>query len=488
MQTQNKSGGERPTGNRSNSRVLEQARIPIDQLRAEFRGQVFTPDEDGYEEARTLFYGGFNQRPTVIARPVNAAGVSEIVSLARDNGIELAVRSGGHSLAGHSLSDGGIVLDLHNLKSLQIDVERRTAWAEAGLTAGEYVTAAGAYGLTTGFGDTGSVGIGGITLGGGIGLLVRKYGLTIDDLLAAEVVTADGQILQVDKDNHPDLFWAIRGGGGNFGVATRFQFRLHPLDTIMGGMLILPATPEIIASFISLAEAASEDLSTIANIMPAPPMPFIPPESRGQLILLAIMVYAGDIDAGKRALKPFKTLTTPIADMLKPVRYPEMFPPEQPGFHPTAAGHTMFVNAIDQGASETIVGYLQSSDAAMRAAQLRVLGGAMERVPASDTAFAHRHARIMVNLGAFYNSPEEQAGRKAWISDFAAALDQGVYGAYVNFMDEGGEEQARAAYPGPTWKRLATIKAQYDPENLFRRNHNIPPAVNSPEYGSKYKV
>ena len=215
--------------------------------------------------------------------------------------------------------------------------KRRTAWAETGLTAGEYTTAAGAYGLATGFGDTGSVGIGGITLGGGVGYLVRKHGLTIDDLLAAEIVTADGQLLRVDAETHPDLFWAIRGGGGNFGVATRFQFRLHEVDTIVGGILILPATPDIIASFIAEAEAAPEELSTIANIMPAPPMPFVPAEHHGQLIIMALICYAGAIEAGERAIAPFRALATPIADMVRPMRYPEIYPPEQEDYHPVAS-------------------------------------------------------------------------------------------------------------------------------------------------------
>src|SRR5512145_2811448 len=229
--------------------------ISIPQLRSDFRGAVIAPGDAEYDRARTVFYGGIDRHPAVIIKPVDAEEVARIVSLARETGMELAVRSGGHSTAGHSVSEGGIVLDLSAMKDLQIDTKARTAWAETGLTAGEVTTAAAAHGLAVGFGDTGSVGIGGITLGGGVGYLVRKYGLTIDNLLAAEVVTADGQVLRVDAENHPDLFWAIRGGGGNFGVVTRFQYRLHPLETVLGGMLILPATPEIIRNFIAAADA-----------------------------------------------------------------------------------------------------------------------------------------------------------------------------------------------------------------------------------------
>ena len=239
---------------------------------------MIAPEDAGYDKARTVFYGGIDRRPAVIIRVADTDEISRVVSLAHETGLELAIRSGGHSTAGHSVSDGGIVLDLSNLRELQIDIEGRTAWAETGLTAGEYTTAAAVHGLATGFGDTGSVGIGGLTLGGGVGYLVRKYGLTIDSLLAADVVTADGQLLRVDAETHPDLFWAIRGGGGNFGVATRFQFRMHRLDSVVGGLLVLPATPDVIASFIAEAESAPDELSTIANVMPAPPMPFLPQE------------------------------------------------------------------------------------------------------------------------------------------------------------------------------------------------------------------
>ena len=301
----------------------------VRRLRAAVDGRIITPGTAAYDQVRTVFYGGFDRRPAVIVRPTDASDVSQVVSLARETGLELAVRSGGHSLAGHSTTDGGIVLDLADMNALDIDPEQRTAWAQTGLTAGAYTTAAGAHGLATGFGDTGSVGIGGITLGGGIGYLVRKHGLTIDSLLAAEVVTADGRLLHVDDQSHPELFWAIRGGGGNFGVATRFQFRLHEVSTIVGGLLLLPATPAVIAAFIAAAEAAPEELSTIANIMPAPPLPFVPAEQHGKLVVMAMLAYAGDTEAGERAVAPFRALAAPIADLVKPMPYPAIFPPER---------------------------------------------------------------------------------------------------------------------------------------------------------------
>ncbi len=449
--------------------------LSIPDLRAAIRGRVITPQDADYDAARSIMYVEGDPRPAAIARVADAADVARVIDIARESGIELAVRSGGHSSAGHSTTDGGLVLDVRDLKTLEIDVDGRTAWVGAGLTAAEVTTAAAAHGLAVGFGDTGSVGVAGITLGGGIGYLVRKHGLTIDSLLAAEIVTADGRILLVDAHSHPDLFWAIRGGGGNFGVATRFRFRLYPLESFVGGMLVLPATADTVAGFIAAAEAAPEELSTIANIMPAPPMPFLPDDVHGQLVILGMIAWAGDVAAGERAIAPFRALAEPLADMVRPSPYPEMYPPEDPDYHPTAAARTMFVDAVDRDVAATIIRYLVSSDASMRVAQLRVLGGAMARVPADATAFAHRASRIMVALAAFYEGADDRVVKEAWVEDFMAAIQQGDSGAYVNFLADEGEERIRAAYPGATWDRLAEIKGRYDPGNLFRLNQNIAP-------------
>ncbi len=451
----------------------------ISELRALFNGRVIAPDDPRYEQARTVFYGGIDRHPAAIVRVADAGDVSRLVSVAREAGIELAIRSGGHSNAGHSTTEGGIVLDLSAMKDLQINVQDKTAWAEAGLTAGEYVSATAAHGLTTGFGDTGTVGLGGITLGGGVGYLIRKYGLTIDNLLAAEVVTADGELLHVDDQNHPDLFWAIRGGGGNFGVATRFKFQLHEVDTIFGGMLCLPATADTIASFIAEAESAPDELSTIANVMTAPPMPFLPADVHGKPIIMAMLVYAGDVKNGERVIAPFRALAAPYADMIHLMPYPEMFPSEEGEYHPAAvvaAGRTMFIDHVNHSEAEMILNRLQSSTGSMAVTQLRVLGGAMSRVPADATAFAHRNSRIMVNLAALYENPDEKEIHEAWVTEFEVALRQSDNGAYVNFLADVDEAQVRAAYPNGTWERLAAIKARYDPDNFFHLNQNIPPA------------
>ena len=451
--------------------------IPIEQLRADVAGKVIPPGDPGYDEARTPFYGGVDRHPALVVKVANADDVARVIALARQTGLELAIRSGGHSTAWHSVTEGGIVLDLGDMHALDLDVEGRTAWVETGMTTGEYTAATAEHGLATGFGDTGSVGIGGITLGGGVGFLARKHGLTIDSLIAAEVVTADGERLLVDEDHDPDLFWAIRGGGGNFGVATRFRFRLHEVGTIVGGMLFLPAAPDVVASLMAEAAAAPDELSMIAAVMPAPPMPFIPEEVHGQLVVMVMMAYAGDVETGERVVAPFRSLGTPLADMVRPMSYPEMFLPEEEGFHPLAAFHTGFADTIGTTEAETILEHLQEPVGMMRVTQLRTLGGAIARVPVEATAFAHRNQPIMLNIASLYERPDQRGASQAWVDGLVDGLGQRGSAAYSNFVGDEGPQRVHAAYPGATWDRLAAIKAHYDPTNLFRMNQNIQPAA-----------
>jgi FAD/FMN-containing dehydrogenase len=449
-------------------------------LRATVRCPVITPWEPEYDAARRVRAGGFDLRPAAVVRVTDADDVAAAIAVGRETGAALAVRSGGHSGAGHGSVDGGIVIDLRGLSGLEIDPVTATAWAGAGLTAAEVTAAAAEHGLAVGFGDTGSVGIGGITLGGGIGYLVRKHGLTIDSLLAAEVVTADGLRLEVDEQHHPDLFWALRGGGGNFGVVTRFRYRLHPVEQVLGGMLVVPATAASVERFMAVCEAAPDELSVIANVMPCPPMPFVPEDRHGDLVIMAFVCYAGDPAEGERAVAPLRAVAEPIADLVRAIRYPEMYAPEgdqDGGEPPIAAARTLFLDHVDAAMAGAIVAALEASDASMRAVQLRVLGGAMASVPAEATAFAHRASRVMGVVVAFADGPEDAANRARWVDDLVAAMDQGDPGAYVNFLGDEGAERVRAAYPPATWQRLAAVKARYDPTNLLRRNQNIPPAA-----------
>jgi FAD/FMN-containing dehydrogenase len=459
---------------------------PIRELRETIAGRVIEPGDPDYDAVRKVMMGGIDRRPTAVVRVANVDDVRAVIGLAAGNGVELAVRSGGHSAKGDSTTDGGIVLDLHDLRSIEIDPTEKTAWAETGLTAAEVSRAANEHGLAIGFGDTGSVGIGGITTGGGIGYLGRKHGLTIDNVLAADVVTADGQLLRADPESNPDLFWAIRGGGGNFGVVTRFQYRLVDLPQIVGGMLFLPATAETIERFVALADEAPEELSTIANVMPCPPMPMVDEAWHGKLVIFGLMCYSGPADAGQAALQPFRDLAklggldAPIADLVRPMTYPEMFPPEDPDYHPLAVSKNLLIDAVDRTTAETMMRFLEALDAPMRVAQIRVMGGAIGRVPWDATAFAHRGWKVMVNVAAFYEDEADRVRKHAWMDEFVDAIraSAGATGkcAYVNFVGDEGEARLHDIYPDETWMRLRQIKRRYDPNNLFRLNQNIPPA------------
>ena len=438
-------------------------------------GHVITPDDPDYDTSRAVFYGGIDKRPAAVVRVADADDVTRVIAAARDGGYELAIRSGGHSIVGHSTTDAGLVIDLRDMSRIEIGADARTAWIETGATARQVTEALSPHGVAIGFGDSGSVGVGGITLGGGIGFLVRKFGMTIDSVLAAEVVTADGRHRRVDATREPELFWALRGGGGNFGVVTRLQFRLSPLPKFTGGILILPATPETIAGFAAASLSAPDELTTIGNVMRAPPLPFLDAAVHGQLVIFAFIAFAGDDAAAGQAIAPFRSLATPLADMVKPTPYVSMYPPEDPNHRPTAVSRTMFVNSIDAEAARTIHNHLSRPGTGMRAVQLRALGGAMARVPADATAYAHRSKPMLVNVAAFYQGDADREVQRAWVAELANVIQPRDNGAYVGFLSDDGHTRIRSAYPDGTWDRLARVKAMYDPTNLFRLNQNVLP-------------
>ncbi|MFE6970298.1 FAD-binding oxidoreductase [Isoptericola sp. NPDC057653] len=440
---------------------------------------VVAPPDDGYAAARAIEPGGVEHRPAAIVRPTDTAAVAAAVRFARDAGAEVSVRSGGHSVYGLGTGDGALTLDLRGLDGLELDVEGHTAWAGGGITAGAYSVAAGEHGLATPFGDTGTVGVGGITLGGGVGLLSRSLGMTIDSLLGAEVVTADGEVVRTDAENEPDLFWALRGGGGNFGVVTRFRFALHEVSQVVGGVLLLPATPESVAGVLAAADAAPAGLTAIVMVMPAPPMPMIPAEWHGRLVVMANVCWSGAPEAADAALAPLRDVAAraggALLDGVRPASYPSLLEAGPAGGPAVATGRTFFADGVDEAAAAHLLGELQASDAMMRAAQLRVLGGAVADVPADATAYAHRQARLVGNVAAVAPDAATARGYTPWVDALADRLRQ-ADGAYVNFTLDGGLDTARAAYPGATWDRLRDVKRRYDPQNLFRGNVNVPPA------------
>lgn len=444
-------------------------------LQARLLGTLIQPGDEEYEMARRVHIMNHDRQPALIVRAADAADVIRGVEFARARDLPLAVRSGGHSVPGYSTVDGGVVVDLSQMKGLSIDPARRTAWVQPGVTSADLFQAAEPYGLGLSTGDTASVGIGGLTLGGGIGWMVRTYGLTIDSLLSVELVTADGRIIVASEDQHADLFWALRGGGGNFGIATGFEFRLNPVGTILGGALLLPATPEVLRGYADYTPNAPDELTTISFLMHVPPVAPFPEAIHGQLALMVGICYVGDIEAGQKAVEPLRALATPLADLTGPMPYSGMFALTEMGAHPHPASlRSGYMPELSDEAIEIILDQFTSKPAPFAMVNLRGLGGAMSRVPGDATAFAHRDKSIFMAI--IHISAEE--ADTAWTLELWEKLRPYTSGVYVNFLDDEGEDRIREAYPQKTYERLALVKKQYDPTNVFKLNQNIRPALN----------
>ena len=450
-------------------------------VRPRVQGAVIEPHDRTYEQARTVWNRAIDRRPALVVRCADAADVACAVIVARAQGLPVAIRSGGHSLAGHSTCDGGLVIDLSAMKAIGIDPVRQIARIEPGLTWGEVAGEAQQYGLALTSGDTATVGVGGLTLGGGIGWMVRKHGLTIDNLRSVDLVTADGQVVTASAEVNADLFWGLRGGGGNFGVATAFEFQLHPAGLILGGAVFYEAgeASEILRSYARHAAAAPDELTTMALLMPAPPAPFIPPERQGEPILAIAVCYAGDLAEGERVVAPLRRLGTPIADVVGPMPYSAMFALTTDGEVRGNQHHvrSLFLETLDEGVLETIVAQAHAIMSPGTIVQLRILGGAMGRMPADATAFAHRDKPAMLTVIHYGPAGADEAAclrsrtERVW-----QALRPYAAGVYVNFLGDEGEERIRAAYPPATYARLVALKDRYDPENLFRLNQNVMPS------------
>ena len=448
----------------------------LDAFASSLRGRLVRPSDADYDAVAGIWNTAFQGRPAAIVRVADAGDVAATIAYACRNDLEIAVRSGGHSLAGHSTGDGVMVVDMRDLRGLHIDLEAGTAWAGVGLTAGEVTNALAEHGMAVPFGDTASVGIGGITLGGGIGYLARKYGLTIDSLVAAEVVTADGEVRMASATENADLFWALRGGGGNFGIVTRFCYRMSPVGQVLGGAIVLPATRDVLRSLVPIASSAPDELTVIAELMPAPAVPGIPEEHVGKPSMVLLFVYAGDPKDGEAAIAPFRAVATPYAELVIPMPYPGIYEfsreAETPG---PSTVRSVFMDVLDDATVDAILSAFASSpDGTM--VQLRVFGGAMGRVPADATAFAHRSSAVMVAVINMFVDPASADAAVAWNRSLHAALEPKATGAYVNFLEDEGDARIRAAYPAATYDRLAAVKRRYDRYNVFRRNQNVRPS------------
>ena len=451
-------------------------RADIDAFRARLTGVAITPGHDDYDEARRVADITRDARPGLIVRVVTAADVAESVRFAQDAGMRIAVRSGGHSVAGFSAASDTLTIDVTRMKGITIDPERRTARVQSGVTSGDLAGPAAAHGLALTTGDASSVGLGGLVTGGGIGWMVRKYGLTIDNLLSAEVVTADGQIVRASADEHAELFWAIRGGGGNFGVITEFEFRLAPVAQVLGGAIFLPATRDVIRGYLEWAAAAPEDMTTIAQLMRVPPAPFVPAERVGEMTLLVMPCWTGDIEEGQRELAKLRALAEPIAEMVAPFPYPVMYQFTEEATKPHGADiRSMFTNAISDSHIDAMIDAIGRGTATVNMVQIRGLGGAMARVEAGATAFAHRDKQYMVSVLALWaDAAEDAAPHRAWTRGLWEQIRGAAEGVYVNFLAE-EPERLLEAYPQATYDRLARVKRAWDRDNVFALNHNIRP-------------
>ena len=447
-------------------------------LARQLRGELLLPNDPGYDDARRGYNSVHDRRPAVIVRPADGDDVARALEFASSAGLEIAVRSGGHSLAGYGATEGGVLIDLSAMHAIHIDPAARVAWVEAGTTAGQLTATSGAHGLVVPFGDSPTAGVGGITLGGGVGWLSRKLGLTIDSLASVEIVTADGQLVTADKQTRQDLFWAVRGGGGNFGVVTRFRYRLHPIGTVLGGALFLPATHEVIRGVIDLADAAPDELTTISLITRIPPLSIVPPEMHGQLAVLITLVWCGELDEGERFVDRFRALAPPIADLLHPRPYPEMYEliPEAPQSVANIT-YSFAADELDDAAIGSILQQLEESNLpstqALAAVELRVLGGAISRIPIDATAFAHRQRKLLCSVVAAGFAEADSDRHRRWVRSLSGAIRYLAKGAYLNFLDAADEPRLHETYPDSTYRRLVEVKRRYDPTNLFHRNLNI---------------
>jgi FAD/FMN-containing dehydrogenase len=462
-----------PTFTRNDSSASEQ----LEALRAQLTGELVTAESKQYDELRQVKEITVDRRPLALVRAADEQDVAAAVCFARDHGHPLAVRSGGHSLARLSMIDDAIVVDLSAMKRVSIDPQARIARVQAGATSGDLAGPAHDFGLALSTGDTSTVGMGGLTTGGGIGFMARKYGLAIDNLLSARVVTADGDIVTASASEHPDLLWAIRGGGGNFGVVTEFEYRLAPVSQILGGELMLPASREVIRGYLDYSASAPDDLTTIANLMHAPPFPHVPSDRVGELVLSILVSWTGSVEDGERALAPLRALATPVVDTVSPIPYPRIysFTAHQEVRHAWSIRST-FADELSDAALDSALEAMEHATSPYSIIQFRGLGGAMARVTPVETAFAHRDRRYFVAIIGVWLDPTEDAdAHRAWVESIWRQVRPEGSGVYVNFLENEGEGRVRDAYPDATFARLAEIKRRYDPTNIFKFNQNIPP-------------
>ncbi len=453
-------------------------------LAAGFGGDILAPDSERYDETRRIWNAMVDRRPGLILRCADGADVIRAVDLAREHGLLVSVRGVGHNIAGSSVCDGGLMIDLSAMKSVRIDPEERVAHVEPGVTLGEFDGAAQEFGLATPTGINSTTGIAGLTLGGGFGWLSRKHGLTIDNLLAVDLVTADGVLVRASEEVNPDLFWGLRGGGGNFGIVTSFEFRLHEVGPeVLAGLIVHPGedSARVLRAYRDFTGQAPDELTVWAVLRQAPPLPFLPERVHGRNVVILAAMYAGDPEAGERALAPLRAVGEPYADVIGPHVYREWQAAFDPllseGFRNYWKSHDFL--ELPDAALETVGRLARTLPSPHCEIFIPHMGGATSRVPADATAYRHRDAQYIMNAHGRWQSAAEDEKGIGWcrrLYDEMAPYATG--GVYVNFMTGEETDRVRAAY-GDGYDRLAALKQRYDPTNMFRLNQNIRPAARS---------
>jgi FAD/FMN-containing dehydrogenase len=449
-------------------------------LRGKLRGTVALPGEDGYDAARIIWNAMIDRRPGLVVRCLGTADVINAVKLARDEKLLVAVRSGGHNIAGNAVCDGGLLIDLSLMKSVRIDPASRTARVEPGATLADFDKEAQAFGLATPLGINSTTGIAGLTLGGGFGWTTRKFGLTIDNLISADVVTADAKVVRASEKENEDLFWALRGGGGNFGVVTSFEFNLHPLDPeVLSGLIVHPLenAGQLLSEFRQIAREAPDELTIWVVMRKAPPLPFLPTEWHGKEVLIFAACYSGDMKEGEKAVKALRALGRPIADVISPHPFTGWQAAFDPLLTPGARNYWKSHDFTDlsDGAIKAMLDAVRALPSPECEVFIAHVGGAMARVAAKATAWPNRDAHFIMNAHTRWRDKAQDSACVAWARQLFEATAPFASGSvYVNFMPGDENDRIEKAY-GPNYRRLAEIKRRYDPDNLFRMNQNILP-------------
>jgi FAD/FMN-containing dehydrogenase len=444
-------------------------------------GRLIRPDDDGYDEARSIWNGAHDKRPALIVRCAGVADVMRAVDFARSENLDIAVRGGSHSIPGFSTVDDGIVIDLSAMRSVHVDPARRTAVAEGGTTWADFDHETQAFGLAVTGGLVSTTGLAGFTLGGGIGWLMRKCGLTCDNLIGADVVTADGQLVHASESENPELLWGLRGGGGNFGIATTLEYRLHPVGpNVLAGPIFFPGdrAEEILRFYRDWVRELPDDTTTLANLTTAPPAPFLPEEVHGKPVVAVVAVHAGDPEEGRRVIQPLKDIADPVADLIDVIPY-TMMQSLLDALWERGAHNYMSSAFVDELSDEAIAAAVERhADVPSPHSEIHLqhFGGAVARVGDDDTAFGNRSAQYVLNVIARSPTADGFDGNVEWARSTTRALSPvSRNAAYVNFMGDAGDERLRASYGDAKYERLVALKRRYDPTNLFRLNQNIKP-------------